>query len=66
MTIGTRLRKVRKYHNLTLREVSKKAEVSIPHLSGMERDKINPSLGSIRKLAKAYNMTISDLLIMVD
>ena len=35
--------------------------MSVPYLSDMERGVVNPSIETLRKVAKAYNMTVQDL-----
>ena len=66
MKLGERLRQIRKEHHLTLKNVSQKAELSIPYLSDMERGLVNPSLDTLQKVALAYDMTVKDLLTEVD
>ncbi|MDE0087572.1 MAG: XRE family transcriptional regulator, partial [Candidatus Poribacteria bacterium] len=35
--------------------------LSVPYLSDMERDVVNPSVETLQKIAKAYSMTVKDL-----
>ena len=61
MKLGERLRLIRKEHQLTLKDLNQRADLSVPYLSDMERGVVNPSLETLRKIAKAYNMTVKDL-----
>lgn len=61
MTLGQRLRFLRKEKNLTLKDLSQLAGLSVPYLSDMEREEVNPSIESLQKVAKAFNMTVRDL-----
>lgn len=66
MKLGQRLRQIRKGKKLTLKELSQLAEISVPYLSDMERGVVNPSIDTLQKVAKAYNMTVKDLITDVD
>ena len=61
MKLGERLRFIRKEHQLTLKDLRERADLSVPYLSDMERGVVNPSIETLRKVAKAYNMTVQDL-----
>ena len=61
MKLGERLRLIRRGKKLTLKNVSELADLSIPYLSDMERGAVNPSIQSLQKVAKAFNMTVRDL-----
>ena len=61
MKLGERLRLLRKEHGLTLKKVSQLAGLSIPYLSDMEREKVNPSVESLHKVAPVFNMTVKEL-----
>lgn len=61
MKLGERLRLIRKEHRFTLKDLSELADLSVPYLSDMERGVVNPSVETLQKVAKAYNMTVKDL-----
>ena len=61
MNLGERLRFIRKKKGLTLKDLSQRADLSVPYLSDMERGAVNPSIESLQKVAKAFNMTVRDL-----
>ena len=62
MKLGQRLRFIRKENQLTLKELSQLSELSVPYLSDMERGVVNPSVDTLRKVAKAYNISVKDLI----
>ena len=66
MRLGNRLREIRKEHNLTLKDLSQKADLSVPFLSNIELGKVNPSFDTLQKLASAYNMTVKNILTDVE
>lgn len=61
MKLGQRLRSLRKEKLLTLKDLSQLADLSVPYLSDMERDVVNPSVETLQKVANAFNMTVKDL-----
>ena len=61
MKLGERLRRIRKEHQLTLKDLSERADLSVPYLSDMERSVVNPSIETLQKVAKAYDMTVQAL-----
>ncbi len=66
MRLGERLRLIRKEHGMTLKELSQRADLSVPYLSDMERSIVNPSVDTLQKVAKAYDMKVSSLFIGVE
>lgn len=62
MKLSQRLRFIRREKQLTLKELSQLSKLSIPYLSDMERDVVNPSVDTLRKVANAYNMSVKALL----
>ena len=61
MKLGERLRFIRKEHQLTLKDLRERADLSVPYLSDMERGVVNPSIETLQKVAKAYAMTVQEL-----
>lgn len=61
MKLGERLRFIRKEHQFTLKELSERADLSVPYLSDMERGVVNPSIDTLQKVAQAYSMTVQEL-----
>lgn len=66
MTLAERFRELRKERGWRLKDVAEVTGLSIPYLSDLERDRTNPSLDTLRALAKAYEMTVHDLMAPVD
>jgi len=62
MNLGNRIKTLRRKHQLTLRELSKKIDISISFLSDIENGRTNPSLERLTLIAKALNVSISYLL----
>lgn len=59
MSVGKRIKKVRLEKDLTLRELSKKVDISISFLSDIENERSNPSLERLKDIAKALNTSVS-------
>ena len=66
MRLGDRIRSLRKEKNLTLHQFSALADLSVPFLSNMERDVVNPSIDTLKKIGKAHNMSVGDIFNGVD
>jgi transcriptional regulator with XRE-family HTH domain len=59
MSLGKLIRARRKQLALTLEEVSKRSNLSVPFLSQVERDLAAPSMSSMVSIAKALNVSVS-------
>jgi transcriptional regulator with XRE-family HTH domain len=59
---GSYLRSQRKLAQLSLRQLEAITKVSNPYLSQIERGLHQPSIGVIKSLAEALNLSVSDLL----
>ncbi|MFH2131346.1 MAG: XRE family transcriptional regulator [bacterium] len=55
MDIGPRIKKSRAARGLTIRELSELVGVTQSYISQLENDKVNPSLGTLKKIANALN-----------
>ena len=66
MKLGQRLRGIRREHDLTLKDLGSRADLSVPYLSNVERGTVNPSIETLQKIAAAYNMAVRDLLTDVE
>lgn len=62
MSIGDKLKKLRKENNLTLKELHNKTGISISFISDIENKRRNPSIDNLKVLAQALNTSVSDLL----
>ena len=58
---GERLRKLRLARNLSQEELAFKARMHRTYLGGIERGERNPSLKNIEAIAKALDITLSQL-----
>jgi transcriptional regulator with XRE-family HTH domain len=58
---GKRIREARLRQRLTLREAAAKAGITPSALSQLERDQFNPTLGTLKSVAVALNVTIGSL-----
>ncbi len=63
--IGETLRAERNGRNLTLREVSEGAHVSVSYLAEIERGEKDPSSKVLESIAGGLDMEISDLLVLI-
>ncbi|MFB4325919.1 Transcriptional regulator, contains XRE-family HTH domain [Paenibacillus sp. cl141a] len=60
-SIGEAIRSTRKKQKLTLKKVAQAASVSLSFLSEIERDKANPSISVLKRIANALNVNFTDL-----
>ena len=56
--IGKTIRKIRMRLNLTLRQVADKAGITTSALSQLEREQFDPTIGTLRRIAGALNVTL--------
>lgn len=57
-TVGGKIREYRTRNNLTLKELSQRTGLAISFISQVERDNGNPTLSSLKAIAKALNVTV--------
>lgn len=62
MSLGTRIRSLRKANQITQEELGKYLGVSKVSISGYENDTREPDMQSLAKLAKKFNVTTDYLL----
>lgn len=58
MEIGSRIKKFRRQNGLTIRQMSDRVGVSQSYISQLENNKVNPSLGTLKKIANALNINM--------
>lgn len=63
-TIGEHIRFLRKSKNLTLKNLAFAASMSYSFLSEIENNKTNASISVLKRIAKALNVSFTDLLIV--
>ena len=72
MTLGEAIKTYRETHELSMRGFAKAAELSPPYISALEKNQTyrgnipTPSYDVYKKIAKAMNIAVDDLLRMVD
>lgn len=62
MRVGQRVKELRKAAGLRQKELGEKAGVTPSLISQIEGDRVSPSLGTLRKLADALDVHVSDFL----
>jgi transcriptional regulator with XRE-family HTH domain len=64
--LANRLRELRKIHDFSQEKLAEKADLHPTFIGKIERAEINPSLVTLEKIANAFNLPISGLLIFSD
>ncbi len=57
LLLGSEVRQVRKARRMRLKELAKAADISISHLSAIERGTVNPSLDAVYRISEALNIS---------
>lgn len=60
-TFGKRVRKMRRYLDMTQEELSDSVGTSRSHISALERGDYEPKLETVKKIAKAFKMNLDEL-----
>jgi transcriptional regulator with XRE-family HTH domain len=66
MELHERIRQLRIEKGYNLTELARRADLSVPYLSEIERGKVTPSMRSVVALASALELTLLELLRGVD
>jgi len=61
ISLGAKIRAIRRSKHLSLREIAGKAGVSISHLSQVESGKTNPSVSSLLRIAAALSVPLDQI-----
>ncbi|MBS5937150.1 helix-turn-helix transcriptional regulator [Clostridium sp.] len=61
MSIGERIKSLRKQNKLTQVELAKKSNISRSYLADIENDRYNPSLETLKALSNSLNVNLSDI-----
>ena len=61
MSIGLKIKELRKLNKLTQVDLAKKANISRSYLADVERDRYNPSIDTLTNIAKSLNVSLSKL-----
>lgn len=62
MTVGEKIKALRKQNKFTLSDLSKKVDLSISFLSDIENSRSNPSLVRLQSIAAALDTSVSYLM----
>lgn len=62
MSIGKRIKDLRKLNKLTQVELAKKANISRSYLADIENDRYNASVDTLKAIANNLNVNLSDIL----
>lgn len=57
-----KIRAIREHKGLTQKALALKARMSITYLCNVELGKVDPSLSTLRRVAKALNVRVADLI----
>lgn len=60
--IGKKVKEIREKANLTQAQVADKAGIHVNYFARLERGEVNPSAEILKSIAKALNVTSSDIL----
>jgi len=61
-SLGKRIRKMRRYLDMSQEELADKIDSSRSHISTLEHDGVEPKLETISKLAKAFKLSLDEFL----
>lgn len=56
--LGTNIREYRKKQNLTIKDLAERTGLSIGYISQVEREEAEPSLSSLRKIAREFDVPL--------
>lgn len=62
MSIGEKIKKARRERGFTQVQLAKKSTISRSYLADMEADRYNPSIETLKRIARTLNMDISGLI----
>ena len=62
MTLGARIAKLRRINDVKQEDLAKQVGLHITHVSRLENDKIRPRPQTLARIAKAFGMTVDQLL----
>lgn len=62
MSIGERIKQLRKSNKLTQKELAEKSNISRSYLADIEKDRYNASLETLKSIAESLSTNISDII----
>jgi len=66
MEIGSTLKSLRNIYGYSGKELSKKIEISPGYLSEIENNKKKPSINTLEKYAKVFDLKLSTLILLAE
>ncbi len=66
MTLGERVKSLRKERGWTLKDLAARTELSVSYHSDIETDRTDPALKTLVKIADAFDMKVIEVLYTVD
>jgi len=66
MNLGERLRELRHERGATLLQLAQATSLSVSYLSDLERGRVNPSIDTLERIAKHYQVLLGDLVTNVE
>ena len=60
-TFGNRLYELRKSHGLTMKQLASWADMHLSHISDIENERSYPSLVTCQRIARAFDISLSEL-----
>ena len=60
MLIGAKVRVLRQRGGVSLRELARRADIAVSYLSSLEKDKVSPTLATLRKILVALGTNFVD------
>lgn len=66
MTLGERVKSLRKERGWTLRDIAERTGLSVSYHSDIETDRTDPALKTLVKIADAFDMKVVEVLFTVD
>lgn len=62
MNVGERIKELRIKHGLTQKQLAEKAKISNSYLCDIEVGRTNPSLKTLEKICRAFEIDLKELL----
>lgn len=59
---GEHIKELRKKHGITANELGHRMEIERFHVSRLENGKVNPTLTTVKRLAKSFEMEVSEFM----
>ena len=64
--LAKRIKELRKSHRMSQEQLAEKGSLSPTYIGNIERSEQNPTLTSLEKIAKAFNISLGELMTLPD